>query len=291
MINRCKNILDENNIRYKNIEELRNEIFLVTLENDNEIIVKNIEDKEKIAWEYKNLLALQSKMRVPKIFKINDDYIKEASVIEKLKGFMVKTYEEKENAAFYLGNALGLLHVSEINEQSSEEELKKVWEKHILSKPLYYGTEIVKILDKKYSDKIFTYLNENMHYIKNDYDVTMLIGNITNEDYVVTSDRVMFNNFSNVMLGDATSDFAMIYDYFYDNKEQLEKFMNGYKDYMSIPDNFTNKLPFYKLINALDRLILLSNNKEENKESINNELDLIEAIINGKYDCMINIEE
>ncbi|MCQ2978354.1 MAG: phosphotransferase [Clostridia bacterium] len=288
--NICINLLNKYGIDAANLKELNNVSF-ETKNNDKTLIIKNFDEKEKVAMEYKTLLNLSKKMKVPSIYKNGEDYITEASVIEKIEGKEISTYEDKDASSYLLGSALGLLHVSEINEQSSEEELKKIWENYILSKTLYFGTKIISLFNKEFNDRIFNYLNENMHFVKEDYELTLLLGKISNSDYVVKDDRVYFNNFENCMVGDATSDFAMIYDYYYDNEEQLEKFLTGYQDYMNLPDNFENKLPFYKFINTLDRLIELSEDKENNKEEIDNMIDIVNAIIEGKYHVITNVEE
>lgn len=286
----CIDLMNKYNIKYDEIKENKNGTF-ETKSNDITLIIKNADEKEKIAMEYKTLVNLSNKMVVPKIYKNGEDYILEASVIEKIDGHSISTYEEKDDNAFILGSALGLLHVCEINEQSSQEELKKIWENFILSKTLYFGTKIISLFNKDFNDRIFNYLNENMYYIKDDYEPSLVLGHISNDDFVIKDGRVYFNDFSHSMIGDATSDFAMMYDYFYDNEEQIRKFMQGYQDYMSLPENFENKLSYYKFINALDRLILLSEDKENNKEEIDNTLDIINAIIDGKYNVVLNYED
>lgn len=287
----CTKLLEKYNIPYIELKESKNGIFETKISENKILVIKNENEKEKIAMEYKTLLNLKNKMAVPEIYKVNDDFITDASVIYKIDGTTLSTYEEKEDYAFALGNALGLLHVSEVNEQSSEEEIKKIWEQHILSKTLYYGTKIISLFTKEFNDRIFNYLNENLHFVKEDYELTLLIGSLSNDDYVVKEGKAYFNNFSNAMVGDPVSDFAAIYDYYYDNKDQLEKFMLGYKDYMNIPDNFENKLPFYKFINTMDKLIELSEDKENNKEDIDNLIDILNAIIDGKYNPVIEIDE
>ena len=283
MIERCKEIFESYNIETKDVKELPGNKYAITLNDDKKVIVKNIDDKEKIAWEYKTLFNLQNKMRIPKVFKVGDEYIKEATVLEEIEGMSVRTYEEKEAAASLLGNAIGMLHIVEINEQSSEEELKKIWEKHILSKTLYFGTKIIELFNKDVNEKIFNYLNENMHYVKEDYEATMILGKITNDDYVLSNSRVILTNFENAMIGDPTYDFALFYDYYYDNAEQIDKFISGYEDYMGVPENFENKLPFYKLIVLLDKIVELSNDRDKNKEEIEKALDMINSIIDGKF--------
>lgn len=287
----CTKLLEKYNIPHIELKELKNGIFETKIDENKTLIIKNENEKEKIAMEYKTLLNLKNKMAVPEIYKVNDDFITDASVIYKIDGTTLSTYEEKEDYAFALGNAFGLLHVSEVNEQSSEEEIKKIWEQHILSKTLYYGTKIISLFTKEFNDRIFNYLNENLHFVKENYELTLLIGSLSNDDYVVKEGKVYFNNFSNAMVGDPVSDFATIYDYYYDNKDQLEKFMLGYKDYMNMPDNFENKLPFYKFINTMDKLIELSEDKENNKEDIDNLIDILNAIIDGKYNPVIEIDE
>ena len=49
-------------------------------------------------------------------------------------------------------------------------------------------------------------------------------------------------------------------------------------------------MPFYKFINSLDKVITLYDNKEENKEEIDNTLDIINAIMNGRYNCEIDMD-
>lgn len=283
MFERCKDIFKSYDLELKSLKKITENRYEVELDDSKKLIVKNVDDKEKIAWEYKTLFNLQNKMRVPKVFKAGEEYIKEATVLEEIEGVCVKTYEEKEATAELLGNAIGMLHIVEINEQSSEEELKKIWEKHILSKTLFFGTKIIELFSKDVNEKIFNYLNENMHYVKEDYEATMILGKITNDDYVVSNGKVMLTNFESSMIGDPTYDFALLYNYYYDNASQIEKFLVGYEDYMGLPENFENKLPFYKMIVLLDKIIELSNDKVSNKDEIERILNMVNDIIDGKF--------
>lgn len=280
---RIKEIFKLYNIELKRVDEISPNCYEVETENGDVLIAKNADDKEKIAWEYKTLFNLSNKFVCPEPFKVGDDYIKEALVVVKEPGRVASTYEDKEEFAFELGAAFGKMHITELNEQSSEEELKKVWDKFILNKILFFGTKIINVFPKDVNDQILSYLNDNMQVVKENYDACLVLGKLTNNHYVYRDETVELVNFEDSMIGDPIYDFALAYEYYYDNADHVQRFIDGYQTYMGLPEHFEEKLPFYKLINMLDKILELSDDADKNEEELKNILDRIMDIVTGKF--------
>lgn len=282
MDEKIKEIFKKYDCDIVNITKMNDILYEAKLKDDRTVLVKMADDKEKIAWEYKCLLNLNGKVRVPKIFMPNDEYITECIVFEKPIGKLIETFEDKEKIANLIGVMLGNIHILEFNEQRSEEELKKIWNKHILNKTLYIGSAITEIFTKEKCDKVLEYLTESVKTLSEDFELSMIVGNFNNNDIIYNSDNdsITFINFSSAMLGDPSYDFAKIYKYFQMDEGLIKEFISGYEDIISVPTKLDSKINLFLMIDYIEEIIKIKDNKEM-KPKVDKYIEMIENIING----------
>ncbi len=248
-----KELLDKYKIEYKEINHIYNCDYRVILSDDTSITVRMLDDKFKIAREYKYALQLAGRVPVRKIFKKDDLGIPEAAIFVDVDGRAPLDSIEEKNIAYELGETLGMLHISELNEQVGEDSLRKAWRDYILSKIVEYARVIKGYVEDDVYEKILEFFERNATYVQVlEDEMSIIHGNYKPENVLIKDGRVVaLINFDEAIVGDRVLDFATMANIYGDDLEASDAFFNGYDSLLSLPAAFNEKLLFYRVFCAL----------------------------------------